>query len=127
MAFGKEAGSFELKATSFTVTPGPGGGRTIQANCEGTVNADVSGVVLGTLTAVGELNAKSGTWSWCGSTILADGDTRTHDGQGTWERLEPGKLRFHGSEILSDGRTVGVEFDGTLATRSFAGKLYEWS
>lgn len=126
MGFGKEVGSFELKATSFTVTPGPGKGRNIQVNCEGTTSGDVSGKVLGTLTVVGELNARSGSWSWCGFSLMADGDTMTNDGHGTWERLAPGKLRLHGSDFLSDGRTLGVEFTAELATRTLAGKLYEW-
>ena len=72
MALGKELGSFELKTTSFTVTPGPGKGRITQVNCEGTMSGDVTGVILGTLTVVtAEPGAKTGTWSWCSNSRRA--------------------------------------------------------
>lgn len=127
MGFGKELGGVELKTTSFTVTPGPGKGRRIQINCEGTAGADLPapGVVLGTLMVEGELNAKSGTWNWCGSSLTAEGETLNHDGGGTWEQLAPGKLRFHGTEVFSDGNTCGLEMVGELATRTITVKAYE--
>ena len=127
MGFGKELGGAEIKSTSMTVTPGPGKGRRIQMNCEGASTGDVPypGTILGTLTIEGELNATSGTWSWCGSTFTAEGEILNHDGGGTWERLAPGKLRFHGTEVLSDGGTVGIEMVGELATRTLTAKIYE--
>lgn len=129
MAFGKLLGEMEYKTTSFTVSPGSGKGRRIQINCEGIAGADLPGrgTALGTLTVEGEVNAPSGTWSWCGFSVRPEGDTITHDGEGTWERLAPGKLCFHGAVILSDGSTQGVEMVGELAARTLTCKVYDWS
>jgi len=98
-------------------------------NCEATAGEGLpaQGTLLGTLTAKGELNAKSGTWSWCGVTVTPEGETLNHDAEGTWEQLAPGKLRFHGSGILSTGVTFGAEMVGELATRTLVSKIYEWS
>ena len=62
---------------------------------------------------------------WCGSSLTAEGETINHDSEGTWNQLVPGKLRFHGTQILSDGSTAGLEMVAELATRTITGKMYE--
>ena len=63
MAVGKQIGEFSFKSTSFTYSAAG----TVQGNFEGSVKGEgLTGPVLGTLTAVGALGAKSGTCSWVG-------------------------------------------------------------
>jgi hypothetical protein len=124
MATGKEIGEFSLKFTSLTFTPGPGGSVLVQANCEGT--AAGFGAVLGTGTFV-SAGMKSGTWSWCGAAYLDNGDSITGNGQGTHESSGRHKWRTQGINHLSDGRTLAVEGEIDLASRSWTGKLFERS
>jgi|SRR5713101_5231446 len=124
MALGKQLGEFSFKATSFTFTPGPGNLVTVAINCEGT--AASFGAVLGTMTAVGA-GQKSGTWSWCGVSYPETGDSVTGNGQGTFEGVGTNKWRTRGFVHISDGRTLAAEGEMELASRSWSGKLYEWS
>ena len=127
MALGKAIGEFSLKATSFTVTPSPGGTFSIQGNYEGPVSGELgAGTGIGTLTAAGELGSKSGTWSYCGMTFLNAGGNIGVTGHGTWEESGANKWRFRGTGKDSDGRVTAVEFEGDLATRTIAGKVYDW-
>jgi len=122
MAGGKEIGEFSLKVTTLTYTPGPAGSILVQANCEGTATG--FGAVLGTATFV-SAGMKSATWSWCGAAYLDNGDSLTGNGQGTIESGGRHKWRSQGFNHLSDGRTVRIEGEIDLATRSWTGKLYE--
>jgi hypothetical protein len=128
MALGKQIGEFSLKLISTTVSPGPGNVQTWQANFEGPVSGEAgAGSYVGTMTVVWEPGAKSGTWSACGATALTSGGTLGGSTQGTWEEAGSQKWRYRGSGRLADGRTVAVEFEGDVVTRTWAGKLYEWS
>ena len=69
MAKGKQLGEFSLKFTSLTLTPGAAGSIVTQGNCEGTATG--FGTVLGTAAFVG---GKSGTFSWCSTAHLDNGD-----------------------------------------------------
>ena len=127
MALGKAIGEFSLKATSFIVTPGPGKSMSIQGNFEGPTSGEAgAGTGIGTLTVVSEVGAKSGTWQWCGMTFLNTGGSMGVEGQGTWEESSANKWRYRGTGEDSDGRVTAVEFEGDLATRTIAGKAYEW-
>ena len=119
MAAGDLIGSINYSITSLTVSPGPNNGRTVQANLAGKAGAElpVEGEAIGTLTVVGEQNATSGTWSWCGFTAHADGALNS-DATGTWENAGPGKIRMHGTVLMSDGQTLGCDMLADLATRS---------
>ena len=128
MALGKQIGQFSLKPTSYTITPGPGGTPTIQGNFEGSVSGEEGeGTATGTLTVAYEPNMKSGTWSYCGLTAFNKGGGNVVNSQGTWEETGPNKWRYRGTGQQSDGRTYATEFDGDFATRTWAGKIYEWS
>ena len=128
MALGKQAGEFSLKATSFTVSPGPGKVRSTQANFEGPIKGNVGqGVEIGTLTVIGEPGAKSGTWSWCGTVALATGGSYGDQGQGSWEEIGPHRWRLRGAGSTDQGQSFAVEAEGNLAERALVGKLYEWA
>ena len=130
MALGRQIGEFTLTERSTTVTPGSGGARTLQTNFQGQVSGEAGdGIALGTMTVEYEPNMKSGTWSYCGMTVLNSGGGNTVNGQGTWEQTSPNKLRCRGTAKNSDGSTSGVEFelDATTETVTISGKLYEWS
>jgi hypothetical protein len=126
MALGKQTGAFAFKATSLTVTPGPGKAMTMQANFEGPQTGDVTAAAYGTLTVVIEPGAKTGPWRWCGVALLENGDNMNATGEGTWERTSPKAARYRGIAQFSDGSTAAVEADLHVDERSMAGKLYEW-
>jgi hypothetical protein len=127
MALGKQIGSWTYKVTSTRYTPGPGKATTIQIDMGGPVTGDMAGVGQGTLTAVAELGAKTGTWSWCGAAYLNDGGIVGISGQGTIEETGKHKWRLVGFGQTADGRTVAVEGDADFATQTLAGKSVEWS
>jgi hypothetical protein len=120
MASGKQVGEFSLKSTSLTLTPGPGGSTIVQGNFEGTASG--FGTVIGTGTFVG---GKSGTFSWCSAAYLDNGETLDGTGQGTYESSGRHRWRTQGFVQISDGRRVTSEGEIDLATRTWAGKLYE--
>ena len=122
MATRKQIGEFSLKATTFTFTPGPAGSVLVQMNCEGTGTG--FGTVLGTLTAV-SAGQKSGTWSWCAAAYLDNGDNVTGNGQGTFQSDKPNHWLTQGMIQISDGRTIALEGELDLATRSWKGQLFE--
>ncbi len=120
MAWGKQIGEFAFKFTSLTLTPGPAGSVLVQGNCEGPVTG--FGTVLGTATFVGR---KSGTFSWCASAYLDNGEQPSGTGPGTFESIGIHRWRTQGFVQISDGRTVASEGEIDLSTRSWNGKLYE--
>jgi hypothetical protein len=130
MALGKQIGQFSLKQTSSTVRPGPGGTLAMQINLQGQLSGEAGeGIALGTMSVEYEPNLKSGTWSYCGMTVLNSGGGNTVNSQGTWEETGHLKFRHRGTSQFSDGRTCGVEFenDATSGSVTISGKLYEWS
>lgn len=123
MALGKQIGEFSLKSTSLTFATNGSG----QANFEGSVKGEVTGDVLGTLHVAGEPGAKRGTCTWVGTAYLANGEEINGAAEGTWESSGTHKWRIRGLLSLSDGRTQLSDGELELATRSYTGKLYEWS
>ena len=107
-----QIGKFTFEQTSSTVTAGSGGSLALQINLQGQISGEAGeGLVIGTMTLEYEPNMKSGTWAYCGMTLLNSGGGNTAQSQGTWE--ETGHLKFHhrGTVKFSDGRTCGVDFD----------------
>ena len=128
MALGKQISQFSGKLTSLTLGPGPGNALTYQSNMEGTFSGEIGeGTYIVTHHAVFEMGAKSGTWSQYGFVNMKDGTSLGFHGQGTWEEISSGKWRYRGTGQLSDGSTYANEFEGDWATRTWAGKVYEWS
>ena len=128
MALGKQVGDFSLKATSVTMSPGPGTTLTTQVNFEGPAKGDAgAGVLIGTLTIVGEPGAKSGTWQWCGIMALNAGGSFGSQGRGNWEESGPHRWRYRGTNTTSDGHRYAVEAEGNLAERAVTGTFYEWA
>ena len=124
MAAGKGLGEFSLKATSLTLTPGPGGSVLVQGNFEGP--STNFGTILRTATFA-SVGAKSGTYSVCAAAYPENGDTLTGTGQGTFESI--GRHRWRVQELfhVSDGRPMEVEGEIDLATRTWTGKIFERS
>ena len=124
MALGKELGQFSLKSTSLTYAIDGTG----QANFEGSVeSAGMTGAVLGTLHIAGEPGAKKGTCTWVGSVYAENGDEISGTSEGTWESSGTHIWRIRAILTLSDGRTQLSDGELELATRSYTGKLYDWS
>jgi hypothetical protein len=125
MAQGKQIGDFQLKATSITYTPGPGNALTAQVNVEGEVTGELAGKARGTLTVIGEPGAKSGTYSYCGVTLLGNGALNAVSSQGVVENMGNHKRRLRGVGRFSDGRLATVEAEGDLMAGTLNGNLYE--
>ena len=120
MAKGKQLGEFSLKFTSLTLTPGAAGSIVTQGNCEGTATG--FGTVLGTAAFVG---GKSGTFSWCSTAHLDNGDQLSGIGSGTYEGSGKHHWKTHGIIQISDGSRAISEGEVDLATRSWTGKIFE--
>lgn len=118
MALGKSITDFTLKITSLTFTEGAGESLNVQGN--------LVGPVLGT-TVFTNAGEKSGTWRFCGVAYLETGDSIRGIAHGTHESSGVHKWRTRGVEKLSDGRTVALEGEVDLATRTWSGQLFEWS
>jgi hypothetical protein len=93
-------------------------------HCEGTATG--FGTVLGTFSTVSP-GQKGGNWSWCAAAFLDNGDSVTGNGQGTFQSDKPNHWRAQGVIQISDGRTIAVEGEIDLATRSWKGQLFERS
>ena len=117
MAAGQQSGEFSFKITSLIFTPGPANSVLVQANCEGPVTG--FGTTLGTGTFV---VGKSGTYSGCSACYLDNGEISTYTARGTYE--SSGRHTWHLQEVgqFSDGRTVEVEGEIDLATRTLTTK-----
>ena len=123
MALGKTFAEFTMKITSLTYTTESENQITVQGNLEGT--APGFGPVLGTITAT-NVGGAGGEWKFCGAAYLANGDTLTGVANGTYESIGVHKWSTRGIEKLSNGRTVALEGEVDLASRSWTGKLIEW-
>ena len=122
MAKGKELGVFSSKSTSLTYLPGPAGSTLVQANFEGTATG--FGTIGGTATFVG---GKSGTFSYYGAAYLDNGDQLNGSGAGTYESVGANRWRTQFVVHVSDGSALLSEGEIDLATRTWSGKLFEWS
>jgi hypothetical protein len=121
MAAGKKIGEYSLKMITMTLSPGPAGSVLNHVNWEGTATG--FGAVFGTATFVG--GPKDGTFSWCSTSFLENGDGLTAMGQGTYEST--GKNKWHTETHLeiSDGRRTSSEGEIDLASRSWKGTIFE--
>ena len=127
MPIGTELGTFSLKATSFTYSPGGGGLESVEINYEGTIEGSgASGTVLGTMNVSPSADAKNGTWTWCGREFAADGATRVANGGGFFQSSGTNNWKMRGYIHFSDGSSAATEGDLDLASRSLTGKLSEW-
>lgn len=127
MSTGKEIGEFSLKITSMTFSRGQDDAMLVEANLEGPLTgAGIEGAVLGTAT-FDRAGAAQGTYDWCGASYLPHGDVITGDAHGSFHSIGANKWRTLGINHLSDGRTVATEGEIDLASRTWSGKLFEWS
>lgn len=102
MASGKKVGEYSLKSITSTHTPGPGGSVLVQVNWEGTATG--FGALHGTSVFAG--GNRSGTFSWCSTAYLENGDGLTAIGHGTYE--SNGKNQWSTKTLveISDGRRL---------------------
>lgn len=83
--------------------------------------------MLGTVILRGEPGAKTGSCSWPGQGFLENGELVFGAGQGTWEALGKHQWRTRMIVATSDGRTHASDGKIDLASRSLAGKMFDWS
>ena len=121
MASGKRIGEYSLKSITATYSPGPAGSVLGQVNWEGTATG--FGALFGTATFVG--GPKGGSFSWCSTAYLENGDGVSGIGQGTYESNGKNKWRTAGFVQISDGRRMVGEGQIDLASRSWKGTIYE--
>ncbi len=70
------------------------------------------------------MGGKSGTFSWCSSVFLDNGEQLSGIGPGTYESIDK---RTQGFAEIFDGRTFAWEGEIDLAARSWNGKVFEKS
>lgn len=121
MSLGKEFGEFSFKLTSVTLTED--GANVL--NYDGTATG--FGTVLGTLTARGEPDTSRGTMSWVGQGFLDNGTVIVGTAQGTYEMTGKHKWRVRGINQTSDGQNFASDGTIDLASRTYVGKLIEWT
>ncbi len=122
MTIGKEIGEFSLKQTSSVYAED---GTSVQLAFDGTATG--FGTVLGTLTGRGEPGADTGTCTWRSQAFLEDGEVVDGMGEGYWDKSGKHKWRIRGINRTSDGRCFASDGVIDLASRSFKGKLFDWS
>ena len=121
MALGKEIGDFTFKITSVThLDPG-----NIQVNLDGT--ATNYGTVLATHSFEFEPGAQTGTVLSESQAYLPNGDQSFGSGQGTFESAGGHTWRIRMIIRVSDGQVFATDGVLDLASRSYSGKLIEWS
>ncbi len=121
MASGKKLGEYSLKSITSTLTPGPAGSVLNQVNWEGTATG--FGALFGTATFVG--GNKGGTFSWCSTSYLENGDGLTATGHGTYESIGKNRWSTKGIVEISDGSRQSSEGEIDLASRSWKGTIFE--
>ncbi len=126
MTIGKEIGDFTLNITSMNFER-EDDTVLVHANLEGPLSgAGIEGTVAGTAT-FDHVGATQGTYDWCGASYLPHGDVITGVAHGSFHSVGANKWRTLGINHLSDGRTVATEGEIELASRTWSGKLFEWS
>lgn len=127
MSMGKEIGEFALKITSMTFSRVQNDAVLVEANLEGSLTGEgIEGTVLGTAT-FDHAGSPQGTYDWCGASYLPHGDVITGDAHGSFHSVGANQWRTLGINHLSDGRTVATEGQIDLASRTWSGRLFEWS
>lgn len=122
MALGKELGDFSFKWTSLNYAEDGSGGHI---DVDGTASG--FGTVLGTLYFRGQPTGKSGSHSWRGSGFLDNGEVVTGTGEGLWQESGKHQWRVRGTVETSDGQTFASDGTLDLASRTYNGKLLEWT
>lgn len=122
MAIGKELGDFSLNITSSVFADD---GSSVQVNADGTGSG--FGTILGTLTFRGDPGAKAGLASWRGSGFLDNGDQVQGIGDGIWQEIGKHQWRIRAAVLISDGQILATDGTVDLASRSYKGKLLDWS
>lgn len=127
MPTGKEIGDFSLTFTSMRFSRGNDGPLLVEVNLEGPLAGEgIGGTVAGTAT-FDPAGATEGTYDWCGASYLPHGDVITGDAHGSFHSGGANKWTTLGINHLSDGRTVATEGTIDLASRTWSGKVFEWS
>ena len=124
MALGKKLGSFELQATSFSLSKAKGDSIQTQLNFEGMMNGDVEGRILVTMTIVSK-DGKDGTFETCGRYFLENGEVIDALTSGKTTSLGGQKWRVAGVGDTSAGQSIATRGEIDLADHAYSGELFE--
>ena len=125
MPLGNEIGTWSMKVTSITITPGEGNAETPQINVEGEAKLDGNEeMVIGTLTLFPNEEASNGRWEWCSRSFMENG-TRVAQGGGFFTR-DGTQTHCRGTISGTDGANFATEGILDVVGRTFAGKAYAW-
>ena len=122
MALGQEIGDFETRVTSWDYQEDF---KSVAIVVDGTATG--FGTVLGTLNCKLAPGAKSASCSWRSQAFLENGDIISGVGEGNWVESGKHQWRVRMTITLNDGRFIAAEGTLDLASRSFNGKILEWS
>ncbi len=122
MAFGKQIGDYSLTSRGMTIVDD----MVFTENWEGTANLDgAAATVIATLEANGD--ESGGEFDLRASAFMANGNVLRAHTHGTYEPNGGLKWRTRTIDRMSDGRTAAGEGEVDLATRTWTGKLFEWT
>ncbi len=121
-------GEFTHKMVNNSFTKAADGTIVTTADFEGTASG--FGTVLASLIVpLPQGGAKSGSCTWAGQAFPDDSPWVVGSGEGTWEQIEDlnrWKLSFPVIEV-SDGSRLRCEGELDLATKIFAGQMFDAS
>ncbi len=126
MALGKEIGQFSLKMVLNRILEINGESSTSEISWEGEVSG---GELAGTVMVTGESTGtnEGGSFSIRGVGFLASGGTIRGEGSGTYELTGPARWKTRGLDRLTSGQVIATEGEVDLSTRTWSGKIFEWS
>lgn len=119
---GKQISEMSLKATSMSVSTGPGNGTAITVHFEGPSPHYGTIVRSATFSAAG---ANQGSYTTAAVGYLSDGNVVTGSAQGTYVSSGVHRWRTAETFTFADGSQAVFEGDLNFAERSWTGKIYE--
>lgn len=126
MALGKQIGQYSVKMVVNRILDVSGDNVISEISWEGEVTGgELAGTVM--LTGESEGTNEGGTYTTRVSGFLASGGTVNGTGGGSFELIGPARWRTRGVDRLSNGQTVATEGEVDLASRTWSGKIFEWS
>ena len=126
MALGKELGQFSFKMALNRILEVSGETSRSEISWEGEVSG---GELAGTVMLTGESTGtnEGGSYSNRGVGFLASGGTIRGEGSGSYELIGPARWKTRGIDRLTSGQVIATEGEVDLSTRTWSGKIFEWS
>lgn len=124
MAIGRQLGTFELEATSFSLAKAKGDMLDTHLNFEGEMTGEVAGQILVSMT-ISSADGKDGTYETCGRYFLDDGTVIDAFTQGKTTSLGNHRWRVAGVGKTSRGASIAIKGEIDIKKHSYSGQVHE--